>query len=307
MADEIPVIQGEQARLIWQDYLRRMQAGNGGSGGKGPRPTGTQPSIAVILDEALDEATHALTGATYALATRCDWSVTSSTYVKAAEDVPKVLVWNHITNISYESEEFGYGVWQDGHWHFSRTGSGGGGEGTVLLGLVSESHGKGYYTVEIAGWGGSTPTCFESTANQSEEEEDCDPCQQMVGVSTNSLDDNCDDLTLPTFNPQHVGLENKAFVLAYDPASTLVPLQVGSDCTLIDLGHSNPVSDSSGISGSSMEEEPVYQILRGYQNHTVQYIDTYECCGTGEEVLVSRKAIIFAALECDVAICDECG
>jgi hypothetical protein len=302
LADEIPVFTVEQARALWQDYLRRMQQG-ATTGGKGPRPTGTQPSIAVVLDEALDAATNELIGATSVLATRCDWSVTLARYVKAADDVAKVRVWNHMTAISYESEEFGYGVWQDGHWHFTKQGGG----SFVSRGIVNESHGKGYYTVELAGWGGRTPRCFESVTSITDEEQDCDPCQQMVGFSTNSLDDNCGDITLPEFNAQHVELVTKAYVLAYDPASTLVPLRVGSDCLLVDLGDSNPVNDSNGMSGSSMEEEPVYQIIRGHQTHTVQYVDTYGCCGTGEDVLISRKAIIFAAVECDVAICNPCS
>jgi hypothetical protein len=118
LADEIPVIQGEQARLIWQDYLRRMQTGSGSTGGKGPRPTGTQPPIAVILDAALDVATHSLTGATHCLATRCDWSVEDEEYTEAASGVDKITVWNHSESDSYEADTFGQAVWIDGHWWF---------------------------------------------------------------------------------------------------------------------------------------------------------------------------------------------
>lgn len=117
MTEEIPVLAGEQARLIWQDYLRRTQQGNGGVD-KGPRPTGTQPPIAVILDAALGVATHALTGATSAMATRCDWSVSDEEYTEAPDSVPQVKVWNHSESDEYEADTFGKAEWIDGHWWF---------------------------------------------------------------------------------------------------------------------------------------------------------------------------------------------
>lgn len=117
MADEIPVFTVEQARLLWQDYLRRTQQGSTGTG-KGPRPTGTQPPIAVILDTALDVATHALTAPDSATATRCDWSVTDEEYTEAPAEVPKVTVWNHSESQSFELNTFGFAFWIDGHWIF---------------------------------------------------------------------------------------------------------------------------------------------------------------------------------------------
>jgi len=117
LADEIPVIQGEQARLIWQDYLRRTQQGNSDTG-KGPRPTGTQPPIAVILDAALGVATHSRTGATSCAATRLDYSVTSGQYTEANASVPKITVWNHSESDEYEINTFGKAEWIDGHWWF---------------------------------------------------------------------------------------------------------------------------------------------------------------------------------------------
>jgi len=117
LADEIPIFTVEQARALWQDYLRRMQQGPI-TGGKGPRPTGTQPPIAVILDAALDVATHALTGATSCLATRCDWSVEDEEYTEASDDVEQVTVWNHSESDSYEENTFGKAEWIDGHWWF---------------------------------------------------------------------------------------------------------------------------------------------------------------------------------------------
>jgi len=88
------------------------------TGGKGPRPTGAQPPIAVILDAALAVATHSLTGATSCLATRCDWSVEDEEYTEASGDVEQITVWNHSESDSYEVDTFGKAEWIDGHWWF---------------------------------------------------------------------------------------------------------------------------------------------------------------------------------------------
>ncbi len=117
MAENIPALVGEQARLVWQDYLRRTQQGSSGTG-KGPRPTGTQPPIAVILDYALTLATHALTGPTWTFATRCDWSVEEEEYTEASDEVEKIKVWNHSEYAAYQPNTFGIAHWVDGHWIF---------------------------------------------------------------------------------------------------------------------------------------------------------------------------------------------
>lgn len=175
-------------------------------------------------------------------------------------------------------------------------GGAGAGVANAFHGIVSESHGKGYYTVEFAEWAGITPDCEIDT---------CDPCKQMTGSTSMSTDDNCGEMTLPDFDRQLVG--TGVFVLAYHRASVLVPLDVGSDCLMMDLGDSNStLSASETSSASSGGDEPVYQIVDGYQKHLVKYEDTYGCCNTGEDILISRKAIIFAGIECDVAICNPC-
>jgi hypothetical protein len=104
----------DQARLLWLDYLARTQGG-GSNTGRGPRPMGNQPPVAVILDAALDVATHALTGATSALATRLDWSVTNEEYTESSQ---QITVWNHSESDSYEVDTFGMALWIDGHWWF---------------------------------------------------------------------------------------------------------------------------------------------------------------------------------------------
>jgi len=160
--------------------------------------------------------------------------------------------------------------------------------GTVNLqyGIVNADETRGYYTVEIAEWAGTTPI----------EGEVPDFCGQATGSSSGSGDDSCEDISLPEFESQLVG--TGVYVLAYDPGSVLVPLEIGSDCTLADMGATN---NSSG--GTT---EPVFQILRGYQTHTTQYTERWECCG-GVDTLVARTAITFAAKVCQEAVCDPCG
>jgi len=70
---------------------------------------------AVILDAALDVATHSLTGATSCLATRCGWSQADTEY---AEQSVQITVWNHSEFDSYEIDTFGKAEWIDGHWWF---------------------------------------------------------------------------------------------------------------------------------------------------------------------------------------------
>lgn len=250
---------------------------------------------AVILDAALEVATHALTGATSALATRCVWSQADEEYTETTQ---QITVWNHSTDVRYDAGKFGYAVWQDGHWHFTPQG----GALQVYHGKIHESHGQGYYTVELRSWSGQTPDC-DSDPN-------CTPCRQMTGSLSTSVDDVCGDIVLPELVSQTVETTPAVYVLAYHRASQYVPLIIGSECVMIDMGDSNPIANTlSGLSASvsGYDDEPVFQIIDGIQEHTVQYKDTYECCGTGEDVLTKRTAIIFAALVCDEVICNPCN
>jgi hypothetical protein len=79
------------------------------------RPRGPTPPKAVILDEALDVATHSLTGATSADATRCIWSPADEEYTETEQ---QLTVWNHSESDSYDADTFGFAHWIDGHWVF---------------------------------------------------------------------------------------------------------------------------------------------------------------------------------------------
>jgi len=70
---------------------------------------------AVILDEALAVATHALTGATSALATVCKWNTTDEEYV---ETDLQITVWNHSESTAYALDTFGAAKLINGHWWF---------------------------------------------------------------------------------------------------------------------------------------------------------------------------------------------
>lgn len=107
----------EQARALWQDYQRRQGIPTDSNTSSGPQ-RGHQRPVAVILDEALDVATHSLTGATSALATRCDWSVANEEYTEAPGTVDQITVWNHSESQSFEADTFGKAEWIDGHWWF---------------------------------------------------------------------------------------------------------------------------------------------------------------------------------------------
>jgi hypothetical protein len=73
------------------------------------------PDHAVILDEALAVATHALTGATSALATVCKWNTADEEYV---ETDLQISVWNHSESTAYALDTFGVARMINGHWWF---------------------------------------------------------------------------------------------------------------------------------------------------------------------------------------------
>jgi len=196
-----------------------------------------------------------------------------------------VNVVNRDTNFSQAAEGYMKLEWIAGEWQPY-----GGGLVSLIHGIVNADLTRGYYTIEIADWSGSTPVTDEVP----------DICLQATGSLSTSGDDNCADITLPAFESQLT--ETAVYVLAYDPGSVLVPLEIGTDCVLGNMGDENALGSASE---SSAVYEPVYQILRGYQTHTTEYRERWECCN-GVDTLVGKTAITFAAKVCDEAICAEC-
>jgi hypothetical protein len=92
--------------------LNRIETGE--TGYREATPRQAKPR-AFILDEALDVATHSLTGATSCLATRCEWSTEDEEYTETDE---QETVWNHSESDSYEADTFGFAIRIDGHWWF---------------------------------------------------------------------------------------------------------------------------------------------------------------------------------------------
>lgn len=82
---------------------------------KETRTRGYTPPIAVILDAALGVATHALTGATSCLATKCEWSETDTEYIETAN---QETVYNHSESQSFAADTFGFAFKVHGHWVF---------------------------------------------------------------------------------------------------------------------------------------------------------------------------------------------
>jgi hypothetical protein len=162
--------------------------------------------------------------------------------------------------------------------------------GRLQYGIVNADETRGYYTIEIAEWAGTTPVAGEVP----------DICLDATGSTSASGDDSCADITLPAFESQLIG--TGVYVLAYDPESVFVPLEVGSDCVLADMGATNALGSQSASSGTT---EPVFQIVRGYQTHVVAYDKQYVCCD-GVWTLITKKTYIFAAKECTPAQCANC-
>lgn len=182
---------------------------------------------------------------------------------------------------------------------------GGGGSVNIVHGIVSEDHGRGYYTIELSEWIGHV---------QEKEDDLCPKDDGASSLSSSSIGEGCTDVVLPMFRGQTRGIGE--FVLAYDPQSTIVPLEIGTDCVMVDNGDSALVDDSAQASGVSVgtpqgpssslgDEEPVFHIIRGHQTHTVQFVEIWRCCN-GTDVLEKKQAIIFAAKVCDMQTCSTC-
>ncbi len=97
--------------------IRRVENGALPNQGDIPkRRIKSRDRIAVVLDEALDVATNAMSDATSALATICIWSEEDEEYTETDE---QETVWNHSETDSYEADTFGFMIEiESGHWWF---------------------------------------------------------------------------------------------------------------------------------------------------------------------------------------------
>ena len=152
------------------------------------------------------------------------------------------------------------------------------GGGRIRHGIVTASHGCGWYTIEKAEWTGARDTYAE-----------CDPFGTVVGEGTDAC-----GITLVLPPSQLTGLDE--FVEAYDSGSIVVPLIVGTDCLITNLG------DTDGETG-----EPVWQVVQGQINLIVRYREEWNCCEPGgPETMISRTPDILLGLGGPTIQCGEC-
>jgi len=186
---------------------------------------------------------------------------------------------------------------------------GGGGSGeTIEHGIVRENLGCGYYRIEKATWSGDRETAGYGSGSDGSGLgsgsgiSDCDPCFDITGAGSASC---AISLTIPPL--QVTGTE--VYVIAYDSASTLIPLVINTSVKMVNLGDTNSATGSGP--GSGEDATPIWQILRGMMNHIVEYKERWDCCtGSGEsnvETLIAKTPVILIGKECEEIICGTCS
>lgn len=166
-----------------------------------------------------------------------------------------------------------------------------GGNLSVQHGIISAQLGCGYYTVEKARWTGNRETAGVGLGSGSGIT-DCDPCYDVTGEGTSAC---AITLTYPPLQVTGTGV----YVTAHSHAWKLIPLVIGQGCLIVNLGD----RDNNG----SGADTPIWQILAGMPNHTVQYKERWDCCEPdGPETLLGRTPVILIGKECAEITCDAC-
>jgi hypothetical protein len=160
---------------------------------------------------------------------------------------------------------------------------------------VSANLGCGYYTIERATWHGVMSSAGYGGIGVdywTGDDINCDICYDITGSGT----DHC-GITLSYPASQLTGTGES--ITARDCASPLIPLVIGSDCLITNLGDTDV--DSYG--------EAVWQSVRGLHTHVVEYKETWDCClesTAPTETLISRTPVILIGRECDPIPCGTC-
>jgi hypothetical protein len=163
-------------------------------------------------------------------------------------------------------------------------------------GIVRESHGCGYYRVELGTYEGESVGSGSADASG----ERCDPC----GVISSAGTEGCGmDIVYPANQVVGIGV----FVTAYDPASTVIPLKVGTDCVVSTISGTATGSGSGAGSGSGTTPPAIWRMLRGFQEHLVKYEEDGSCCGPGGTWVTTRKKpTILIGHDCGWIDCAPC-
>ena len=174
----------------------------------------------------------------------------------------------------------------------------GGGGTRIRDGIVVASHGCGYYTIELGYYDGNAIGSGSADASGGE----CDPCASLI---TSGADATATVVSYP--GSQIAG--SGTTVEAYDPASIVIPLVVGTDCVvcLIPGGPTGSGSGSTGAGSGSGAEPTVWRVIQGCQEHVVKYEEEGDCCGPGGTwVTLRRRPTILIGHTCPWQEVDSC-
>lgn len=254
----------------------------------------------VILKEDLSPATNPLTGYTQANAAVLMYLETADTL--DMEEVEGEENYIRLTNrspfISGSVGDVALVRWKIKEWAVIWCNS-----SALRHGLVRSNLGCGYYVIELGVWTGDMFSAGSGVGSDPSDADipdiDCDVCYDVTGRGTEAC---AIELHYPPVQVTGTG----QYVIAYHRASALVPLHAGSACLLTGSGADQP-SSSDDAPTNTRGIDNVWQIIDGLQDHTVQYIEEWDCCEPdGPETLLTRTPVIFAAKVCEAIPCGEC-
>jgi len=174
----------------------------------------------------------------------------------------------------------------------------------IRTGIVREALGCGWYRIELGNFEGSVADLASVSGSIA-----CSPCANVTSAGT-------EDCGIILSDPASLVVGTGEIVTAYDSASTTIPLVVGTDCVLALASGAGVGSGSESFTASfdevgsasvSGSEGVVWQVLRGYQNHIVDYKERWDCCEpNGPATLIAKTPIIFIGIACEEIQCGAC-
>jgi hypothetical protein len=188
-------------------------------------------------------------------------------------------------------------------WYSEVRPRGKGGAG-IRTGIVREALGCGLYRIELGNFEGSVADIASASGSIG-----CSPCANVTSAGT-------EDCGIILSDPASLVVGTGEIVTAYDSASITIPLVVGTDCVLalasgagVGSGSESFAASFDEVSSASVSgsEGVVWQVLRGYQNHIVDYKERWDCCEpNGPATLIAKTPIIFIGIACEEIQCGAC-